>query len=103
MKARAGSRIRGRSAALIRSRPSPDLSRLLSLGVGLAMLPALIVLAGACSTGPTPQPTATVTVTAPPATASSSATPSAAPSASGTASTTVSVYFVRPIGGVTDS
>jgi len=100
MRARASDRNDDVSDASIRPGSLTRPSRLLALGVGLAVLGALILVAAACgSSGSTTQPTATVTVTAPPATASPSATPSTAPSLSGGATTTLSVYFLRPIGG----
>lgn len=64
----------------------------------LAAVVGLTLLLVACGSSPTPQPTATVVVTAPPATGSPSATPSTA-SSSVSATTTLSVYFMRPIGG----
>jgi len=100
MKPRASDRDSDGNATSGRSPWSRRRSRPLSLALGLAAAAALMVVGAACgSSGSPTQPTATVTVTAPPVTASPSATPSAAPSASGTATTTLSVYFVRPIGG----
>ncbi|MGZ4198827.1 MAG: GerMN domain-containing protein, partial [Thermoleophilia bacterium] len=66
----------------------------------LLLLAALIAAAGlvACGGNATPQPTATVTVTAP-ASASPSVSASPAPTPSATAVSTVSIYFLRPIGG----
>jgi germination protein M len=66
----------------------------------LVLLAALIAAAGlvACGGNAAPQPIATVTVTAP-ASASPSVSASPAPTPSATAVSTVSVYFLRPIGG----
>lgn len=66
----------------------------------LLLLAALVAAAGlaACGGNATPQPTATVTVTAP-ASASASVSASPAPTPSATAVSTVSIYFLRPIGG----
>ena len=83
-----------------RSSSRRRLLRRLPVVCGPAALVVLALILAACgSSGSSPQPTATVTVTAPPTTASPSATPSVAPSPSGTTTTTLSVYFMRPIGG----
>ncbi len=70
-------------------------------GPSLAALGVLAAAAGllvACGGNAAPQATATVTVTASPS-ASPNASPSPKTMPSGTATSSVSVYFLRPIGG----
>ena len=70
----------------------------------MAVVATVALAAGCGSSGASPQPTATVTVTASATgTASPVVTPSPSPSPSWAATTTLSVYFMRPIGGAQPS